>query len=1108
MHDVNMSAKGNTGNPGVEHPRSGIAEPAHRGSPPPEIRASGSFVLRTPLLPRDTLGRWGDGLAVPAVGDDIDRLAAAIEADRITLRTRLAQLVARAEVREAIFLASPGLEASIAAWVADPSSEAGQKTERGLVRYLARMSARPTPFGLFAGNTVGAIGETTRLELAPRARYQRYTRIDGDYLSALTDALAAEPSIRAHLVYRPNTSLHQFAGRLRYAMRREGRGPGKGRSYPLVGIEPFDQLIATISLARAGVRLADLSSALCDADAKVTRDDADGFIRQLVDRQILVPDLAPLVTGSEAAEDIIAQLAALPDVALAREAVAALRAIRAAFGQLDERLGNPPAHYRGAAAALAALPAKPDIQRLFQVNLVPTATCAELGRDVVDEIARGVDVARRLARPSRADDLARFRDAFVERYDAREVPLAEALDEESGIGSAASRAPSRATSPLLHGLPFPDPATDAAAPWPARAAYLARKIASAEAEGAAELVLDEADLAAMDATGRAALPDAFQALVTLATAPGGELRILLRLSGTGTGLLGRFCHDPAMRAAVDAHIAAEQALRPGVVFAEIVHLAEGRLANVTARPVLRSHEIVYLGRSGAPRDRQIELSDLLVSVRNGRIVLRSRSLDREIVPRLTNAHNFQSSTLGTYRFLASLQDQGMAQLGLELGPLAQLPFVPRIRIGRVVVVQARWTLRRAELEPVTTATGVARIQALARLRVAARLPRWVCVENGDAILPVDLDNVLAVDSFAQLVKSARTVTLTELWPEPSALAVAGPDGRYATEIVVPFVRVRSGEPAPASVRDALVAPPHAPPTRRTFAPGSEWLYAKLYTGHTTADQILTEAIAPIAGDCACWFFLRYGDPHWHVRFRVRGEPAWLVGELMPRLHARTRDMLDDGRLWRLQLDTYERETERYGGPVGVELAERLFCADSTCALDLLGMLDGDAGGDDARWRLTLRGIDQLLRDLGLDLAARLAVMRRSRNEFAREHHADSSIDLRRAMGDRYRKEQRALQALLDPAHDARSELAPGLERLAGRSQANAPIIEELRVAERRGTLSSSIIELAPSYVHMSVNRMIRSAQRNHELVLYDLLVRLYESRLARAKQQAPQGAGS
>jgi thiopeptide-type bacteriocin biosynthesis protein len=219
---------------------------------------------------------------------------------------------------------------------------------------------------------------------------------------------------------------------------------------------------------------------------------------------------------------------------------------------------------------------------------------------------------------------------------------------------------------------------------------------------------------------------------------------------------------------------------------------------------------------------------------------------------------------------------------------------------------------------------------------------------------------------------------------------------------------------------------------------------------------------------------------------------------MPRLAAACQAMLGDGRMWRLQLDTYEREVERYGGPVGIDLAERLFWADSACVVDILGMLDGDAGND-ARWRLALRGIDQLLDDLGFDLAARLAIMRRVRDGFAREHRVETSVGFQRGLGDRYRKERIPLAALLDRAADADSDLAPGLERIAARSTANAPILAELRAAEQRGQLTAPIVELVPSYIHMHVNRLIRSAQRAHELVLYDLLVRLYESQAARAK---------
>jgi len=285
-----------------------------------------------------------------------------------------------------------------------------------------------------------------------------------------------------------------------------------------------------------------------------------------------------------------------------------------------------------------------------------------------------------------------------------------------------------------------------------------------------------------------------------------------------------------------------------------------------------------------------------------------------------------------------------------------------------------------------------------------------------------------------------------------------------------------------------------PLVRRSFAPGSEWLYAKLYAGSATSDQILTETIAPLVTGGAPWFFLRYSDPHWHVRFRVHGEPAWLYGELMPRLAEATRAMLDDGRMWRLQLDTYEREVERYGGPVGIDLAERLFCADSACVVDILGMLDGDAGND-ARWRLALRGIDQLLDDLGLALVDKDRVAAAARDDLQRRLRAD--VTVLRAIGERFRGERATLERLLDRAGDAGHPLAPALAVFARRSAALGPIVDELRHRERAGRLTRSIAEQARSHVHLSVNRVARAHAVEQELVLYSFLARLYRTRLAR-----------
>src|SRR5262249_4184635 len=146
----------------------------------------------------------------------------------------------------------------------------------------------------------------------------------------------------------------------------------------------------------------------------------------------------------------------------------------------------------------------------------------------------------------------------------------------------------------------------------------------------------------------------------------------------------------------------------------------------------------------------------------------------------------------------------------------------------------------------------------------------------------------------------------------------------------------------------------------------------------------------------------------------------LWAEVWPALQTAAAPLLEDRRLWRLQLDTYEREVERYGGPEGVVLTERLFQLDSEAALAILALFPEDARAD-VRWRLALCGTDQLLNDLGLGLGIRQALLRRLRASFAAEFRADGS--LRQQLGERFRKERRELEALLASQGDSESSLA-------------------------------------------------------------------------------------
>jgi thiopeptide-type bacteriocin biosynthesis protein len=1096
----------------------------NEGKPTNPYDLSGFFALRTPLLPFDELLAWGAGLEA-AAGEQAG-LADALRADRARLRERLRALVARPEVRDALFVASPSLDERLDVWLREPDSEAGQKLERALVRYVQRMAGRATPFGLCAGCSVGTLGSETRLVLAERGRYQRHTRLDMDYLVALTESLGRERDLRRTLTYRPNSSLYRAGGRVCY---QEYRTTAKGRSQHAVSIADSDYLQAVLSRAGEGATVSSLAAVLLERDSETSFAEAEVYLHELIDAQVLVSDLAPAVTGPEAVPALVTRLRAH---APATRAADRLDQARQELASIDAAgPGAAPQRYRAVAGLLEDLPAKVDLAKLFQVDLVKPAAAATLGPEVVAEIRRGVDWLHRLARRSHPDELARFRQAFAERYqgqaappyEARWVPLVEVLDDEAGIGF--EPAGGAAGSSLLEGLPLPLPVEETA-PWGQREVVLLRKLSAALATGAAEIVLEASDLDELAAPEPPPLPDAFAVMATLAAASEaalarGDFRVLLDgVSGpSGAVLLGRFCHaDPVLGRHVADHLRAEEALQPDAVFAEIVHLPEeGRIGNILARPRLREYEIVYLGTSGAPLDRQIPVTDLLVSVAGAEIVLRSQRRGRRVVPRLTSAHNFRGRGRGLYRFLSLLQDQGQAALGWDWGALRSAPFLPRVVSGRLVLSLARWLAGKDELKSLGELRGLARFRKVQHWRQERRLPRWVALADHDNELPVDFDNVLSVEAFVDLVKGRDTALLVELFPGPDQLCARGPDGQFVHELVVPFIRSqdketrRQGEGETRRQGDkqgernealSPCLPLSLSPCLRSFPPGSEWLYVKLYTGPATADRILRDVVRPVtaealgAGAADRWFFLRYADPDHHLRLRFHGDPGRLQAEVWPALRQALAPLLADGWVWKVQLDTYEREVERYGGAAGMELAEQLFQADSEVVLAVADVLAEDAAGD-GRWRLALRGMDLLLDDLDLDLAARRDVLRRLRDDFAREFGA--SGDLRHQLGDRYRHERQRLEALFAANHHPDERLTPGLAALRRRSERLALVVARLRACDRAGRLTLPIPELAPSYLHLHANRMLRSSQRAQEMVLYDFLYRLYESQAARRR---------
>jgi thiopeptide-type bacteriocin biosynthesis protein len=1059
---------------------------------PPDFRSAGFAVVRAPVLAFDELTRLGAKLRAPSAAEH--ELAEASAADRVEVARRLREIVARPEVREALFLASATLDEAVGAWLADVDSSRAANVPSVVWRYLTRMAARATPFGLFSSTRLARVVDGPAcLSLGNPADLIRHTRVDMHYLTELVATLEKDRALRAELRYRPSSGLYRVGDQIHFA--EADNADAHSRLFRLVSVAATDVLATALERASMGALPDEIAAAIATRHREPA-EDADAFVHELIDGQLLVSELQPPLTGEEPIHHVIRVLAGTYTASAIASKLASVRDKLVAVDASGVGVGT--AAYHEVAGELDSLPVPADVARLYQVDLVGPTDGVRLGRRVVEEIEMATALMTRIARPLEQPELVQFCHAFRTRYGMREVPLCEALDEEVGVGFSWS---SSFPSQLLEGVTLPEPASWDQREFAPRDAFLMRRLAELTASATWRWRLDDRDIAALQNRPDLTTGDTLAANVTLAARDAsalerGEFQFHVRPGPAGAAQLGRFCHaDRALELAVAEVLRSEERLHPDAVFAEIVHLPEGRAGNVLCRPALRSHEIPYMGVSGVDIDKQIPIHDLLVSMEGERVRLRSRRLGQWVEPRLTSAHTISGSSLAAYRFLCALRNQDWrSSAGWAWGVCDQFPHLPRVTSGRAILALEQWNLRSEDLEPLGRARDGDRFGAVRALRDRLGLPRWIAYDDGSHhALPIDLDNTLACDSFVQLVKGRPGARLFELFPCADDLVAQGSGGRYVTEFVVPLIRARLPSPA------ARVPVPSR--ARRNFAPGSEWLYAKIYCGRATADSLLRELVAPLVERATAaravdrWFFVRFDDPDPHLRLRLHGSPAEMMAMVLPQLERATQR--DGWRELRVVLDTYQREVERYGGDAGIELAESIFCADSRATLKAIG---GDAGASElhGRWRLALMGAHTLLVDLGLALPQRAELTRRLRAGLASELLADRRVDQQIAA--RYRSLRKEIDEILDGAISANDEtLRACSTAMTERSTELQPIVRELEAASGRGSLTRDLGELAAVWVHMHTNRMFAADHRAQELVLYDFLARSYASQLARAR---------
>lgn len=694
----------------------------------------------------------------------------------------LYSLLSKPLIKEAIFLASPVLSTELDK--IDPAKISNyNRLSYALNRYLRRMSTRCTPFGLFAGCTLGKADNYTKFVISDIVT--RKTRLDMYFLYVLYDYLIRIPDIKYKIKYFPNNTLYRIDKKYRYV---EYQSFESGRKYQIAEIERSVYMDKILSVASYyGADISSLTACL-EAEA-ISKSEANQFIEDLINAQILIGELSQSVTG----DDFLTQIIKLLEAIDYRDGLlVSLKEIERILMEIDIE-NNGLERYEKIKRTIEHMYIPFKESHLFQVDMFKEAIDVSLGVNIINEIQVVMDFLNKITPVRNNEMLKNFQQRFSERYEDREVPLLEVLDPDLGIGYSDSYE-SNNISPLVDDLFLPNKMgvnNEYITPFQS---LLFKKVSTCISNNQTEITLGNQDVKDFNSNWDD-LPPTIYTMFEIIRSKSDDILIKLNYFGgsCGANLLGRFAYaDKSINQFVGDIIQKEQDLISNAILAEIVYLPESRVGNVLYRPHIREYEIPYMTYSAFPSKQLLHLSDLMISIRESRLVIRSKRLDREVVPRLTTAHNFSLSSMPIYRFLCDMQHPiGRRSIAFNWGNLIQkeFNFLPRVRYSNTILSPATWYVSVVEMELLFKIDDdEILIFEVTKFRKGKQMPHCVFMLDGDNELFVDWMNIIDVRSLFSIIKNRSVVVFNEFLFEPENAIAESTSGVYLNECIVAFYK--------------------------------------------------------------------------------------------------------------------------------------------------------------------------------------------------------------------------------------------------------------------------------------------------------------------------------
>jgi len=1043
-----------------------------------KYKACDFFMIRTPLLPIDDyLSAFRDQ---PEMSENLDR----------AFKNPI--------LREALIVASKDLyEATEKVNLGDESKSANQ-IQSSLLKYFIRLSTRPTPFGLFSGIAMGKFDEISEQKMSnivvsPPELHTKRARPDMEWVYGLIKEIESNSSIRHNLRVRFNDFTFVNGNRIEKPNKTSMQHGEEGKSNQEIStsIRYTDQVKKIEESCKDFRLFKDIINEVVSNNQDVPIGKIETFFTQLLNNEFLLSELRPPLTNTDMLEHIVKTLKNIEGVEEVNFYIEKIEEIRKSLKEYNSSIiGKGIDIYNNTTRQLKDLY---ENENYLQVDMKTHFDKNVLGVGLKSELNEFANMLYKVA-PSgkKSEEMAHYFDLFVEKYGyGAEIPVMELLDVDKGLGSpshyqvntVARTVPKRQKTEKEQRLGL----------------LMDRKLISALREGKRFIELTDEDaeyVQGTEAQNKENFPmDCLQSfeLYMLAhpNSPEASFTILgaSDLLGKTFGRFGDIFTEEET-SILNKNLATHKKLLPDYIIAEITEPpTKGRMSNVSINNSEYDYQIA-LTTNTCEGKKSISIRDLYIGAdRNSRqFYIKSKSFEKKVIVTMTSMLNssFGSSALRFLREVSSMRNTNVIS-GFYGLINTNFEYYPRITYGRITLKPETWVISKDIIYNKSDKKKNKKdfLSSFMVYRQKWSIPRYVSLNEFDNKLLLDLDNPTHINEIYSTLKkkTAAPITLTELGCGFNEHVTVDEIGKnHVTEIVVPFVlseekkksnknEVQTKQNKPLKTQsDTSLNCMQIDRESLFVMPGDEnWLYYKLYGCSKRQNELLARAFYELEKMTSenlvhKYFFIRYADPEHHIRLRVQA-----VDEKLPILFSYMNNWLKaiqiEGLISKAVIDTYQRETERYGGTDLIRQAEEYFFEDSKLVMSILKKqrLEGLSFSLDF---IGMSFIISTLEAFGLSLADQQAILDAMGNNssYRKEFQNNRKMFMRAVNSgdDWFEIRSSSMDSKVSDVYDLLNINSLAMQKYA------SSVFE----ADSQGKLTNQVKDIAFSIIHMFCNRLI------------------------------------